>query len=201
MPKITDLTSFEGALSNTDVFPVVNSAITKKIPLSALRTNILSGSSVTSTALATEAVTTSKIQSLAVVNDKIAVGTIQPDRLATVAGLTAGAYGSVSAAPVITVNEKGLVTAVSTTPLRNQVSCTIVQPVNSFAFDLFRTTYAMTIATTVTATFAAGSGTATLSTPLAQNTVLAAGTKVTVTFTNLASGANNWTLSFGYTSS
>jgi hypothetical protein len=41
MPKISDLTPFQGTLSDTDVFPVVNSSVTKKIPLSALRTNVL----------------------------------------------------------------------------------------------------------------------------------------------------------------
>lgn len=66
MPKITDLTSFEGTLSDTDVFPVVNSSITKKIPLSALRSNVLFGAAIPGSAIADQGITTAKIADAAV---------------------------------------------------------------------------------------------------------------------------------------
>jgi len=66
MPKITDLTSFEGTLSDTDVFPVVNSSITKKIPPSALRSNVLFGAAIPGSAIADQGITTTKIADAAV---------------------------------------------------------------------------------------------------------------------------------------
>jgi hypothetical protein len=72
MPKITDLTSFQGTLSDTDVFPVVNSAITKKIPLSALRSNVLFGAAIPGSALVDQAVTTAKLADQAVTTAKLA---------------------------------------------------------------------------------------------------------------------------------
>lgn len=71
MPKITDLTSFQGTLSDTDVFPVVNSAITKKIPLSALRSNVLFGAAIPGSALVDQAVTTAKLADTAVTAIKV----------------------------------------------------------------------------------------------------------------------------------
>ena len=78
MPKITDLTNFEGTLNNSDVFPVVNSAITKKIPLTALRSNILAAGTIPGSALADAAVTTAKINDAAITQAKVAytVGTL-----------------------------------------------------------------------------------------------------------------------------
>ena len=64
MPKITELISFEGSLSNSDVFPVVNSSVTKKIPMSALRANVLTSGSVSSTMLQVDSVTTTKIAAI-----------------------------------------------------------------------------------------------------------------------------------------
>ena len=56
MPKISDLTPFSGTLSSTDVFPVVNSSVTKRIALSELRGNILSSGSVSSQQLTASSV-------------------------------------------------------------------------------------------------------------------------------------------------
>lgn len=72
MPKITDLTSFEGTLSDTDVFPVVNSSITKKIPLSALRSNVLFAAAIPGSAVADQGITTAKIADSAVTVAKMA---------------------------------------------------------------------------------------------------------------------------------
>ena len=72
MPKITDLTSFEGTLSDTDVFPVVNSSITKKIPLSALRSNVLFGAVIPGSAIADQGITTAKIADQGITTAKIA---------------------------------------------------------------------------------------------------------------------------------
>jgi len=71
MPKITDLTSFEGTLSDTDVFPVVNSSITKKIPLSALRSNVLFGAVIPGSAIADQGITAAKIANSAVTSAKV----------------------------------------------------------------------------------------------------------------------------------
>lgn len=78
MPKITDLTNFEGTLNNSDVFPVVNSAITKKIPLTALRSNILAAGVIPGSALVDATVTTAKINDAAITQAKVAyaVGTL-----------------------------------------------------------------------------------------------------------------------------
>jgi len=81
MPKITDLQSFSGTLSSTDVLPVVNSSVTKQIAISELRGNILSSGSVSSQQLATSSVITDKIAGRAINGGKIALGTILPENL------------------------------------------------------------------------------------------------------------------------
>ena len=113
MPKITDLTEFTGFLSATDVFPVVNSSLTKKISLSTLRSNIFSGGAVGENNLATGAVTTTKLGLSAVTNEKILDGTVTPSKLQSQSSLSAGTYGSSTAIPVISVSAQGLVTAAS----------------------------------------------------------------------------------------
>jgi hypothetical protein len=72
MPKITDLTSFQGTLSDSDVFPVVNASVTKKIPLSSLRSNVFSGGSIPGSALADLGVTTAKLADLGITTAKLA---------------------------------------------------------------------------------------------------------------------------------
>lgn len=76
MPKITDLISFEGTLSNSDVFPVVNSSVTKKIPMSAVRANVLTSGSVSSTMLQVDSVTTTRLANASVTEPKIADGAV-----------------------------------------------------------------------------------------------------------------------------
>ena len=200
MPKITDLQSFSGTLSSTDVLPVVNSSVTKKIAISELRGNILSSGSVSSQQLAASSVTTEKIASRTITGAKIALGTILSENLETRSGLTAGSYGSNSAIPTFTVNDRGIVTAAGTTSLTQQVSANVFQPFNSQVVVLFKTTFAMTINTAVTTSFGSGSATVTFSPALANGTVIAAGTSVTATFTNLTGTVANATISFGYTS-
>lgn len=200
MPKITDLQSFSGTLSSTDVLPVVNSSVTKKIAISELRGNILSSGSVSSQQLANSAVTTDKLASRVVTGAKIAVGTILPENLETRSGLTAGSYGSNSAVPTFTVNGQGLITAAGSTSLRQQVSANVFQPFATQTVVLFKTTHAMTINTAVTTSFGSGSATVTLSPALADGTVIAAGTSVTATFSNLSGTVANATISFGYVS-
>jgi len=200
MPKITDLQSFSGTLSSTDVFPVVNSSVTKKIAISELRGNILSSGSVSSQQLSNSSVTTDKIAARTITGAKIALGTILPENLETRSGLTAGSYGSNSAVPTFTVNDQGLITAAGSTSLRQQVSANVFQPYNTQTVVLFKTTHAMTINTAVTTTFGSGSATITLSPALANGTVIAAGTSVTATFSNLSGTVANATISFGYVS-
>jgi len=200
MPKITDLQSFSGTLSSTDVLPVVNSSVTKKIAISELRGNILSSGSVSSQQLAASSVTTDKIASRTITGAKIALGTILSENLETRSGLTAGSYGSNSAIPTFTVNDRGIVTGAGTTSLSQQVSANVFQPFNSQVVVLFKTTFAMTLNTAVTTSFGSGSATVTLSPALASGTVIAAGTSVTATFTNLTGTVANATISFGYTS-
>lgn len=200
MPKITDLQSFAGTLNNTDVLPVVNSSVTKKIALSELRSSILSAGSVSSATIANSSITNEKLGAREVTGSKIALGTILPENLETRAGLTAGSYGSNSAVPTFTVNAQGIVTAAGSTSLRQQVSANVFQPYNTQTVVLFKTTHAMTINTAVTTTFGTGSGTVTLSPALANGTVIAAGTSVTATFSSLAGSAANATISFGYVS-
>jgi len=200
MPKITDLQSFSGTLSSTDVLPVVNSSVTKKIAISELRGNILSSGSVSSQQLANSAVTTDKLAARVVTGAKIAVGTILPENLETRSGLTAGSYGSNSAVPTFTVNDQGLITAAGSTSLRQQVSANVFQPYNTQTVVLFKTTHAMTVNTVVTTSFGSGSATITLTPALANGTVIAAGTSVTATFSNLSGTVANATISFGYTS-
>jgi len=200
MPKITDLQSFSGTLSSTDVFPVVSSSVTKKIALSELRGNILSSGSVSSQQLSTSAVTTDKLAARAITGSKIALGTILPENLETRSGLTAGSYGSNSAVPTFTVNDQGIITSAGSTSLRQQVSANIFQPYNTQTVVLFKATHAMTINTAVTTTFGSGSATVTLSPALANGTVIAAGTSVTATFSNLSGTVANATISFGYVS-
>jgi hypothetical protein len=200
MPKISDLTPFSGTLSSTDVFPVVNSSVTKAIALSELRGNILVSGSVSSQQLATSSVITDKIADRNIIGAKIALGTVLPENLETRSTLVAGAYGSNSAIPTFTVNEKGLLTAAGTTSLRQQVSANVFQPYTSQTVVLFKATHAMTVNTAVTATFGSGSATITLSPALANGTVIAAGTSVTATFSALSGSVSNATISFGYTS-
>jgi hypothetical protein len=200
MPKISDLTPFSGTLSSTDVFPVVNSSVTKAIALSELRGNILVSGSVSSQQLATSSVITDKIADRNIIGAKIALGTVLPENLETRSTLVAGAYGSNSAIPTFTVNEKGLLTAAGTTSLRQQVSANVFQPYTGQTVVLFKATHAMTVNTAVTATFGSGSATITLSPALANGTVIAAGTSVTATFSALSGSVSNATISFGYTS-
>ena len=200
MPKISDLPPFSGTLSSTDVFPVVNSSVTKSIALSELRGNILVSGSVSSQQLATSSVITDKIADRNIIGAKIALGTVLPENLETRSTLVAGAYGSNSAIPTFTVNEKGLLTAAGTTSLRQQVSANVFQPYTGQTVVLFKATHAMTVNTAVTATFGSGSATITLSPALANGTVIAAGTSVTATFSALSGSVSNATISFGYTS-
>ena len=58
-------------------------------------------------------------------NNTVTDGTIRSNMLETVTGLTGAQYGSTTAIPVVTVNDKGLVTAISTTT---------VAGVSSFAY-------------------------------------------------------------------
>jgi len=201
MPKITDLQSFSGTLSSTDVLPVVNSSVTKQIAISELRGNILSSGSVSSQQLATSSVITDKIAGRAINGGKIALGTILPENLEPRPGLTAGSYGSNSAVPTFTVNSQGLITAAGSTSLRQQVSANVYQPFNGQVVVLFRTTHAMTINTAVATSFGtAGTATVALSPALADGTVIPANTSVTATFSNFSGVVNNVTISFGYTS-
>jgi hypothetical protein len=205
MPKISDLTPFSGTLSSTDVFPVVNSSVTKRISLSELRGNILVSGSVSSQQLATSSVITDKISDRNITGAKIALGTILPENLETRSTLVAGAYGSNSAIPTFTVNEKGLLTAAGTTSLRQQVSANIFQPFNNQEVVLFKATHAMTINTAISITFGVGTSsgasvTTTLTPTLANGTVIAAGTSVSAKFTNFTGTIANVTVSFGYTS-
>jgi hypothetical protein len=200
MPKISDLTPFSGTLSSTDVFPVVNSSVTKRIALSELRGNILSSGSVSSQQLSSSSVITDKIADRNVTGAKIALGTILPANLEPRSGLTAGSYGSNSAIPTFTVNDQGLLTAAGTTSLRQQVSANVYQPFSGQVVTLFRTTHAMTINTAVTTSFGSGSATVTLTPALANGTVIPANTSVTATFSNLSGSVANITISFGYTS-
>lgn len=117
MPKITELTEFSGNLAATDLFPVVNSSLTKKITLTTLKSNVLSGGAVTDTQLATGAVTNLKIADGAVSNAKLQDGSIAAAKLQTQGGLTAGTYGTASSVPVITVNAQGLLIAATTVPV------------------------------------------------------------------------------------
>lgn len=114
MPKITELTEFTGTLNATDVFPAVNSGLTKKVSLSTLRSNVFSGGSVVESYLANGAVTGPKIAAGAVSNDKLVDGNISNSKLVTQNNLTAGTYGSASLIPVVTFNSQGLATSAST---------------------------------------------------------------------------------------
>ena len=107
MPKITDLTNFEGTLNNSDVFPVVNSAITKKIPLTALRSNILAAGTIPGSALADAAVTTAKINDAAVTTAKINDAAITQAKVAYT-------VGTLTDAPTISWNLNGNQIAVVT---------------------------------------------------------------------------------------
>lgn len=200
MPKITDLQSFSGTLSSTDVFPVVNSSVTKQIAISELRGNILTSGSISSFQLAENSVTTDKIEGRSIIGSKIALGTILPENLEPRSGLVAGSYGSNSAVPTFTVNGQGLITAAGSTSLRQQVSANIYQPISGQVVVLFRTTHAMTVNTAVTTSFGSGSATVTLTPALANGTVIPANTSVTATFSNLVGTVANTTISFGYTS-
>lgn len=82
MPKITELISFEGTLSNSDVFPVVNSSVTKKMPMSALRANVLTSGAISSTMLQVDSVTTTKIANGNVTEVKLADGAVTNAKLA-----------------------------------------------------------------------------------------------------------------------
>lgn len=207
MPKITELTALTGTLNSSDVFPVVNGSATKKITLSSLRENIFTGGSVSTGALANLCVSNSKLADDAVTNVKVQSGSLSQDRLATVAGLTAQVYGSATSIPVLTLTTQGTISAASTQALRSMASASVFQPLNGTRFDLFRTTYAITPRTAITANFYVGSGTATLaasspggpinSFPI--GTSIPAGSLVFVTFSLLSSTAQNWTMSFGFT--
>lgn len=117
MPKITELTEFSGTLTATDVFPVVNSSLTKKISLSTLKSNVLSGGSVTDTQLGNSSVTNVKLADGAVSNAKLQDGSIAPAKLQTQAGLTAGSFGTATEVPAITFNAQGLAVAATTVPV------------------------------------------------------------------------------------
>jgi len=207
MPKITELTAVTGTLTSADVFPVVSSSSTKKITLSALRDNLLTGGSVSSNALASNAVTTSKIEAGAVTNQQVTQGSLSADRLATVAGLTAQAYGSATVIPVVTLTSQGTISAASTAAVRSMASASIFQPLNGSRFNLFRITYPIVMQTAITSAFTVGSGTATLAGEGAGGAVasfpigatIPAGTLVYVSFSLLSSSAQNWTMSFGFT--
>jgi len=207
MPKITELISVAGALTASDVFPVVNSSTTKKITLSGLRDNILLGGAVTSNILADSAVTSAKISAGAVTNSQVTQGSLSQDRLATVAGLTAQAYGSATAIPVVTLTGQGTVSAASTAAVRSMASAAVYQPINGARFNLFRLTYAIVMQTAITSGFSSGSGTATLAGEGAGGPVssfpigatIPAGTLVYVTYSLLSSSAQNWYMSFGFT--
>jgi hypothetical protein len=200
MPKISDLTPFSGTLSSTDVFPVVNSSVTKRIALSELRGNILSSGSVSSQQLTASSVLTDKIADRAVIGAKIALGTILSENLETQSGLNPGYYGSASAIPTFNVNAKGIITGAGLSNLRQQVSANVFQPYNNQTVVLFRSTHAMTINTPVDRTFGSGSATITLSPAIANGTVIPAGTSVTATFSGLSGTVANATITFGYTS-
>lgn len=82
MPKISELISFEGTLSNSDVFPVVNSSVTKKMPMSALRANVLTSGSLSSSMLQVDSVTTTKIANGNVTEAKLADGSVTNAKIA-----------------------------------------------------------------------------------------------------------------------
>ena len=117
MPKITDLTNFEGTLNNSDVFPVVNSAITKKIPLTALRSNILAAGVIPGSALADAAITTAKINDAAITTAKIndaAITTAKINDAAITQAKVAYTVGTLTDAPTISWNLNGNQIAVVT---------------------------------------------------------------------------------------
>ena len=202
MPKITDLQSFAGTLSSTDVLPVVNSSVTKKIAISELRGNILSSGSVSSQQLAASSVITDKIATRTITGAKIALGTVLSENLETRSGLTAGSYGSNSAIPTFAVNAQGIVTAAGTASLRQQVSANVFQPYNNQSVHLFRATYTMTTTTGINVIFGSGAANVALYPQLGwgTGTVIPAGTVVYAHFTGLAGSVSNATISFGYTS-
>lgn len=125
MPKITDLISFEGTLSNSDVFPVVNSSITKKIPMSAMRANVLIPGSVSSAMLQVDSVTSTKISNSSVTETKIADGAV------TNAKLSNGSVNAVKIADLSITGGKIVNSSITDTQLAaNAVTTTKISDLN-----------------------------------------------------------------------
>ncbi|MEK2644428.1 beta strand repeat-containing protein [Bdellovibrio sp. BCCA] len=74
----------------------------------------ITGASTKTVSIATNGVTTTELASNAVTTGKISDGNVTGAKLETLAGLTAGSYGSATVVPSITVDTKGRVTAIAT---------------------------------------------------------------------------------------
>lgn len=94
-----------------------SSVTTEKIASGAIVAGHLSAGAVTASALASSSVGATAIQNLAVTAAK----------MENIAGLSTGTFGGSASVPVVTVDQKGRVSAISTTPV--QISSSALQPI------------------------------------------------------------------------
>ncbi|WP_413944109.1 beta strand repeat-containing protein [Bdellovibrio sp. HCB-162] len=74
----------------------------------------VTGTSTKTVSISTNGVSANELASNSVITNKIADGNVTGPKLETLAGLTAGSYGSATVVPSVTVDTKGRVTAITT---------------------------------------------------------------------------------------